>query len=169
MLAYAAVHFSFDPLYGESHTQTGAEIANLFIDAELRPCPESKAALLRYLDPMMEAWRARVTRKATTTMIAIFMRHIGAAGGDRFFAEWKSMNENERVSLLEVAADYEGFSTATKQRIVEALKDPSFDVSEAALKALKALGAPLDTVDLGSPAAELEEGLRFQLQLLFPK
>jgi len=159
-VAYAAVNFGFDPLYGESHTRTGAEVADLFVDPELQPCAESRAALEHHLEPLFAAWRKRVTEKASTTMMGILMRHLGARGADRFYEEWERMSDNERYNLLKTTADAPGsFAPATRKRIVAALLSGSFDVRGAAFDALEKLGAPLEGVDIVVPEKELRAAL----------
>lgn len=162
-VAYAGANFGFDPLYGEAHTRTGAEVADLFVDPKLKACPESRAALNHHMERLLKAWRGRVTEKATTTMMAIFLRHLGAPGMDRMFSEWDAMSPRERFNLLKLAADMEGPSTGTKRRIVDALLADSMEVREAAKEALEALGAPVGGLEVAAPERELErelEGLR---------
>ena len=163
-VTFATVNFGFDPLYGESHTRTSQEVADLFLDPELRPCPESEAATRKHLEALLRAWRARVTKKATTTLIAILLRHLGPAGGDRMFSEWKNMDETERTNLLLLAAEYEDFSTATRVQMVHALRSGSIEVREAALKALEAQGAPVAGIDIGARDEDLRESLEALLK-----
>ncbi|MHC4959833.1 MAG: hypothetical protein ACYTGN_15830 [Planctomycetota bacterium] len=159
-VAYASVNFGFDPLYGSSHTRTGAEVADLFIDPELPACAESKAALNKHLEPLIAAWRKRVTEKATTTMMAIFVRHLGASGADRLFLEWEHMSDSERYNLLKTTVDApRPFAPATRKRMVDALLATSFDVRGAAFDALEKRGAPLKGIDIVVPEKELREAL----------
>ena len=158
-VTYATVNFGFDPLYGAGHTRTGQKIAELFLDPELRPGPESKAAAQRYLEPLVGAWRKRVTPKATTTMVAILLRHLGPAGGDRMFREWEGMDEAERASLLLLAAEYEGLSPASRLRMVRALGSGSIEVRGAALRALRHQGAPVRGIDIAARDEDRRDSL----------
>ena len=159
-VAYAGAHSSFDPLFGDSHTKTGAEVSDLFMDAQLRSCAASKKALKDNMDAMLGAWRKRVTEKASTSMMGIINRHMGAAGIDRLFGEWGRMSAEERYNLLRQAGDNEGLASASKKLIVESLLADSIETRVAALEALEALGAPVKEVEVAAPEEELREDIK---------
>ncbi len=159
-VAYAGVHFSFDPLFGDSHTQTGAEISDLFMDPQLPACKESREALEAHMETMLSAWRKRVTEKASTSMMGIVIRHVGAAGVDRLFGEWDRMSKSEKFNLLSQAGDHRGLATASKKLIVESLLADLIETREAALEALNGLGAPVADVEIGAPDEELREAVK---------
>jgi hypothetical protein len=155
----AGVHFSFDRAYGDSHTITGVEIADFFSTEEFPVTAESRAALEKHLEASIEAWRRRVTDKATSNFFGIHIRHLGAAAVDRFLGEWEGMHPDERYDLLRRAERVEGLSAASRSRVVEALLDPGLDVREAAAGVLRAQGAPLGDLDASAPEGRIRAAL----------
>lgn len=158
-VAYAGVHFSFDPAYGDSHTITGVEVSDFFSLGEFPVTEESKAALQEHLEASIAAWRKRVTDKSTSMFFGIHLRHLGAVAADRFLREWEGMNADERYDLLKRTEDVEGLSPAGRLRVVEALLDTSLDVRAAAVETLEALGAPLGELDGSAREEEIRAAL----------
>jgi len=153
----AAVHFSFDPVYEESHTRTGEEIADFL--STTPAAPEVRDALSRRLEPLLGRWRARVTPKSTSTFFGIVLRHLGDAGALRLLREWEGMREEERIDLLERLARLEEASRATLLGVLDRATDPSLDVRDSALRALARQGAPVGDLD----GSAREEALRAAL------
>ena len=156
VIVAAGIHFSFDPAYGDSHTATGVEISDFLTDARVPVCTESTDAMRRHLPALLEQWRGRVTRKASSTFFGTVLRHLGAEGGEALAAEWEGLDEDERYDLLKRLAEEERAGPGARTRIVDALLDPSLDVRRAAFDALEGLGAPVGDLD---PSAR-EETLR---------
>ncbi len=157
--ASAAVPWAFERAWGDSHTLTGEEVGDFFSEAEWPACPEATAAVARHLEPLVLRWRRRVTDKASSMFFGIVLRHMGAAGAKRLFAEWERMHEDERVDLLKRSIDVEGLGEEGRRCAVAALLDPSQEVREAAVEALEARGAPLQGVDASSPDAAIRAAL----------
>jgi hypothetical protein len=121
------------------------------MDPQLAPNPDSAAALEHHIDAMLRAWRGRVTEKASTSMMGILIRHLGAAGAARMFGEWKGMSASERFNLLKQTGGVDDPPPALKTAVVEALRDESFEVRGAALDALQELGAPVGELEIVAP------------------
>ncbi len=152
----AGVHFSFDPLYAESHTRTGEEISDFL--AQALPSTDTAAALGRFLEPLLERWRARVTDKSTSTLFGIVLRHRGAAGAASLLREWPGMREDERVDLIERLAWVDA-DRPLLEALVDALTDTSAEVRASALKSLRKQGAPVEGLDASMREEELRPGL----------
>jgi len=159
VIAQAGVHFSFDPVYKDSHTQTGVEVSGLFTDANVPPEPASRAAIERHLEAMIGRWRGRVTPRATSTFFGIVLRHLGPAGAERLSAEWEAMDADERYDLLKRLADEESAGPAARGRMVDGLLDYSLEVRDAAYEALLAHGAPTGDLDPSARDSEIERRL----------
>jgi len=155
-LVYAGVHFSFVPVYEASHPGTGESLAEFFSDAEMPACDESTAAFERHIDVLMDKWRARVTRKATSLYFGNLLRHMGPEVADRLYAEWDGMDSNERYDLLRRTEDNDTLGAAARTRLVEALLDDSYEVREATVENLRALGAPIGDLDASAQESRLE-------------
>jgi hypothetical protein len=145
-------HFAFDPVYAESHTRTGEELADFLSQAPVTP--ELVAAVERHLEPLLAAWRGRVTDKSTSTLFGIVLRILGVGGGARLVREWDGMREEERVDLLERFA-WMDLDRPLLRHAAAALLDPSPIVRRSAHKALLKQGAPLQGVDPSAREAEL--------------
>lgn len=158
--ALAGVHFSFDPLYGQSHTRTGEEIADFF--SETPPNGATAAAIGSVLEPLLAKWRGRVTEKSTSTLFGIVLRHLGSPGGERLLREWEGMREEERIDLLERLGRLEPPSPALLGAMVDRTLDPSLDVRESAFRALRRQGAPVGDLD----GSAREEEIRRQIPAL---
>jgi len=158
-VAYAGVHFSFDPLYGDAHTATSTEVSDFFLDPEMTPSGESRRSILKHLDELLAGWRRRVTEKASTSLFGALLRHLGAEGATRLFAEWKHMSDTERYNLLKQVGELDDLGPTHRRRIVDALLDPSFEVREAAFESLQKLEAPLGDTEVGLPEEELRKSL----------
>jgi len=157
--ASAAVPWAFARAWGDSHTLTGEEVGDFFSEAEWPACPEATAAVSRHLEALVAKWRRRVTDKASSMFFGIVLRHMGAPGAKRLFAEWERMHEDERVDLLKRSIDVEGLGEEGRRCAVGALLDPSEEVRAAAVEALDARGAPLHGVDASSPDAAIRAAL----------
>ncbi|MHC4548938.1 MAG: hypothetical protein ACYTEZ_09180 [Planctomycetota bacterium] len=158
-IAAAGIHFAFEPLYGDSHTATGVEVGDFFGDAKFPVNDASRGALARHLPALIEQWRGRTSDKSTSAFCGIVLRHLGAPGGDVLFGEWERMHVDERYDLLQRAADQEALGPVARRRIVDAVLDPSWEVREAAFKALRAHAAPLGDLDASARDEEIEAGL----------
>ncbi len=154
-LAVAAVHFVFDPAYGDAHTETSVDVGDFFADAGFPPCAESQVALARHLDALLVAWRARVTRKGTSSFFGVVLRHLGAQGGEALAREWTGMDAEERKDLLLRLKDQEELLAGARLALVAGLLDPSLDVREAAAAALRKQGAPVLDLDPSAPDEEM--------------
>lgn len=150
-LALAFANFAFDPSYEDAHTRTSLEVGDFFADGRFPPCAESRAAFERHLPGMLEAWRDRVTRKGTSSFFGIVLRHLGAAGGEALVREWPGMDAEERKDLLLRLKDEEDLLVGARLGLVAALLDPSLEVREAALAALRKQGAPVPLLDPSTP------------------
>jgi len=158
-LARLAAAFAFDRAWGDAHTNTGVVVTDFFASAEVRPCPESDAALRAHLGAILGEWRQRVTDKGSSTFFGIVMRHMGSDGTAMLLAEWPRMNADEREDLLRRVAYEDEASPAVRRGVVAALLDDSFDVRDAAHQALRAHGAPLRELDASARDAEVEKAL----------
>lgn len=159
VIAMAGVHFSFDPVYGESHTDTGVEVGDFFGQAIFPVCEESRASLRKTLPALLEQWRRRTTDKGTSSFFGIVLRHLGEEGAEVLFGEWAGLNEDERYDLLKRAAHQEAIGPAARRRTVEAILDVSIDVREAAFEALEAHGAPVGELDASARDRDIEKGM----------
>ncbi len=155
-LAVVAVNFVFDPAYGDAHTETSVDVGDFFAGAEFPPCDESRAALARHMDELLLAWRARVTRKGSSSFFGVLFRHIGPAAGEALVREWAGMDAEERKDLLLRLKDQEEILPGARLKLVEGLLDPSLDVREAAAAALRKQGAPVAELDPSAPDEEME-------------
>jgi len=153
----AGVHFSFDPAYGDSHTGTGVEISDFMTDPRVPVCTESEAAMRKHLPALLERWRKRATRKASSTFFGTVLRHLGEEGGEALAGEWDGMDEDERYDLVKRLGDEEAVGPAARTRLVEALLDPSLEVRKACGGALEALGAPVGDLDPTARDADLRK------------
>jgi hypothetical protein len=158
-IAYAGACFSFDPLYEDAPNATQTEVVDFFMHPKVMPSAETRASLEKNFGETLERWRNRVTETASTTFFGIVLRHMGPEGLDRLFGEWERMRENERTSLLRLAAEEEGLGRESRRRMVSALMDPSWEVREAAYDALKRLGAPLGELEITDREEELTKAL----------
>ncbi|MGQ0614717.1 MAG: hypothetical protein ACT4PV_13355 [Planctomycetaceae bacterium] len=152
----AGVHFSFDPLYAESHTRTGEEVSDFL--AQTLPSADTAAALQRFEEPLLERWRARATDKSTSTLFGIVLRHRGAAGAARLLREWPGMREDERVDLIERLGRVEA-DRPLLEALLEALLDTSAEVRSSALRSLRKQGAPVEGLDASMREEEMRPGL----------
>ena len=152
--------FAFDPLYGDAHTETSVDVGDFFADARFPPCAASRAAIEHHLPDLLAAWRARVTRKGTSTFFGIVLRHLGAEGADALVREREGLDEEERKDLLLRLKDQEDLGEGARLALVEGLLDPSFEVREAALRALGKQGAPVGGLDPASPDEEMAAASR---------
>jgi len=150
-LVVALANTSFDPAYGDAHTETCVDVGDFFADARVPPCPESRAAFTRHLPELLAAWGARVTRKGTSAFFGIVLRHLGPAGGEALAAQWGGMDAEERKDLLLRLGDEEDLLEGARLVLVTGLLDPSIEVREAALQALGKQGAPLEGLDASTP------------------
>ncbi len=155
-LAVVAVNFVFDPAYGDAHTETSVDVGDFFAGAEFPPCEESRAALARHLDGLLAAWRARVTRKGSSSFFGVLLRHLGAPAGEALVREWPSMDAEERKDLLLRFKDQEEILGGARLKLVDGLLDPSLDVREAAAAALRKQGAPVADLDASAPDDQME-------------
>jgi hypothetical protein len=158
-IAYAGACFSFDPLYEDAPNATQTEVVDFFMHPKVMPSAETRASLEKNFDDTLERWRNRVTESASTTFCGIVLRHMGREGLDRLFNEWERMRENERTSLLRLAADEETLGPRSRGRMVSALLDPSLEVREAAYESLKRLGAPLGELEITDREEDLAKAL----------
>jgi hypothetical protein len=156
-LAVVVVEFAFDPVYEDAHTETSMDVGDFFADAQFPPCAESQAAVRRHLPGMLQAWRARVTRKGTSTFFGMVLRHLGAEGGEALVKEWPGLDAEERKDLLLRLKDQEELLEGARLALVAGLLDPSFDVREAAAAALRKQGAPVLDLDPSAPDEEMAE------------
>lgn len=154
-LALVLARFAFDPAYEDAHTETCVDVGDFFADARLPPCAESSAAFEKHLPLMLAAWRARVTRKGTSTFFGVVLRHLGADGAEALARERGGMDEEERKDLLLRLKDEEELREGARLALVEGLLDPSLDVREAAVRALVKQGAPVEGLDPSAPDAEM--------------
>jgi hypothetical protein len=154
-LAVVAVNFVFDPAYGDAHTETSVDVGDFFADAGFSPCAESQAALARHLPPLLVAWRARVTRKGSSSFFGVVLRHLGAEGAEALVLEWGGMDAEERKDLLLRLKDQEELLEGARLKLVAGLLDPSMDVREAAVAALRKQGAPVEGLDSSVPDDEM--------------
>lgn len=154
-LAFVAVYFVFDPAYGDAHTETSVDVGDFFADAGFPPCAESQAALARHLPGLLVAWRARVTRKGTSSFFGVVLRHLGAQGGEALVREWAGMDAEERKDLLLRLKDEEDLLEGARLALVDGLLDPSLDVREAAVAGLRKQGAPVEDLDPSAPDDEM--------------
>jgi hypothetical protein len=159
VIAMAGVHFSFDPAYGESHTETGVEVGDFFGQAVFPVCEESRASLRKSLPAALEQFRKRVTDKATSSFFGIVLRHLEKEGAELLFPEWAGLNDDERYDLLKRVADQEALGPVARRHAVEALLDASIDVREAAFEALGAHKAPLGDLDPSARESDIEKGM----------
>lgn len=159
VIAEAGVHFSFDPVYGDSHADTGVEVGDFFAEAIFPVCEESRASLRKTLPAWIEQWRRRATGKGSSSFFGVVLRHLGREGAELLFREWKGMNEDERYDLLKRVADQEALGPVARRHTVEALLDESYDVREAAFQALEAHQAPLGDLDASARESDIEKGM----------
>lgn len=159
-LALVLARFAFDPLYGDAHTETSVDVGDFFADARFPPCAASRAAIERHLPELLAAWRARVTRKGTSTFFGIVLRHLGEEGGEALAREREGLDEEERKDLLLRLKDQEELGEGARLALVEGLLDPSLDVREAALRALGKQGAPVEGLDPATPDDEMAAAAR---------
>jgi len=159
-VVYATIHFAFEAVYEASHPGVAESLVEFFSDDRVLASDESEAAFRRYLEPLVEKWRGRVTRKASSMFFGNLLRHVGADAANRLFREWDDMDENERVDLLRRAAYLdEGLDRGARTRAIDALLDDSMEVREAAWSLLSGLSAPLGDLDAGSRDEEIEKVL----------
>ncbi len=147
LIAYAGVHFAFDPVYGEAYTHTGSEIGDFFTDPGFQPRAETAVALGKQLPAYLAQWRRRSTDRATSTFFGIVLRHLGAPGAVALVGEFAGCNEDERYDLLARLRREDELLPPARQCLVGALTDESYDVREAAFSALEAHQAPIDGLD----------------------
>ncbi|MHC4938606.1 MAG: hypothetical protein ACYTHK_06525 [Planctomycetota bacterium] len=158
-IVFCGIHFSFEPVYGASHPGAGESLGEFFSDPEITACAESEAAFRNHLDAMMEKWRGRVTRKASSLFFGNLLRHIGPDVADVLYREWKGMDANERIDLLRRTAGMEELGRIGRQQAVNALLDDSMEVREAAFDLLADLSAPLGDLDASSRDEDVEKAL----------
>jgi len=151
VVAEAGANFIFDRAYGDAHTETGVDIGEFFGEAQFTPCAESRAALRRHLPELLAAWRARVTRKGSSSFFGVLLRHLGPEAGEALAAEWGELDADERFDLLERFGEEEALGPGARRLLVEALLDPSMEARESALRALAAQDAPVEGVDASAP------------------
>jgi hypothetical protein len=154
VLAVVLARFAFDPAYGDAHTETGMDVGEFFADPKVPPCASSRAAFERHLGEMLQAWRARVTRKGTSSFFGIVLRHLGAEGAEALVREG-GMDTEERKDLFLRLKDEEDLREGARMALVDGLLDPSIEVREAALSALSEQGAPVGGLDASSPDREI--------------
>ena len=156
-IAYAGVHFSFEPLFGEAPTSTAVDVGEYMIkDAPL--CPEAEEAVERYLEPLIERWRKRVATNATSATFGYVLRFMGPRGADRLFLEWERMDADERVSLLNHVA-YGDLTKKGLESIARAMLEEDLDVRRNAIEALEQHGAPVLEIDASSRESEIRKVL----------
>ncbi len=148
-------HFAFDPAYGDAHTETSIDAGDFFGDPKIPPCAESRAAFRRHLPELLAAWRARVTRKGTSTFFGVVLRHLGAEGGEALVLERGGMDGEERKDLLLRLKDEEEIGQGARLALVDGLLDPSLEVREAAFRGLEKQGAPVEGLDPSARDAEI--------------
>jgi hypothetical protein len=153
-LAFALVYFAFDPVYGDAHTETSEDLGSFFGAPELPPNAESRAAVAHHLPALLRAWRARVTRKGTSTFFGLVLRHLGADGAEALALERHGLDEEERKDLLLRLGEEETLRERARMALVGGTADASVDVRKAALTALRKQGAPVEDLD---PLASDEE------------
>lgn len=156
-LAVVVAEFAFDPAYEDAHTETSMDVGDFFADARFPPCAESRAAVERHLPGMLRAWRARVTRKGTSTFFGVVLRHLGAEGGEALVREWPGLDAEERKDLLLRLKDQEEIHEGARLALVAGLLDPSLEVREAAVAALRKQGAPVAGLDPSAPDEEMAD------------
>jgi hypothetical protein len=155
-LALVLARFAFDPAYGDAHTETSIDAGDFFGDPGIPPCAESRAAFRKRLPEMLRAWRARVTRKGTSTFFGVVLRHLDAEGGEALVLERGGMDAEERKDLLLRLKDEEEIRQGARLALVEGLLDPSFEVREAAWRGLSKQGAPVEDLDPSARDADIE-------------
>jgi hypothetical protein len=155
-LALVLARFAFDPAYGDAHTETSIDAGDFFGDPNVPPCAESRDAFRNRLPELLAAWRARVTRKGTSTFFGVVLRHLGAEGGEALVPERGGMDAEERKDLLLRLKDEEEIRQGARLALVEGLLDTSFDVREAAWRGLSKQGAPVDGIDPSARDADIE-------------
>lgn len=155
-LALVLARFAFDPAYGDAHTETSVDVGDFFGDARFPPCAESRDAFRSHLPEMLLAWRARVTRKGTSTFFGVVLRHLGAEGGEALVRERGGMDAEERKDLLLRLKDQETIGEGARLALVDGLLDASFEVREAALRGLAKQGAPVEGIDPSARDRDLE-------------
>ena len=158
-IVYTAVHFSFEPVYEASHPSTSESLSEFFSDPNIRSCEESRLAFERYAEPVLERWRKRVTRKASSMLFGNMLRHLGPPAAEMLFAEWEGMDADERYDLLRRAQTVDPLGRVSRTAIVNALLDDSYDVRGAAAELLARLEAPLGDLDDSSADEEIEKAL----------
>ena len=159
MIVNASANFAFDPVYGDSDTATGAEIAELMTDDKVLPDAHSCAAVVKHLPALIERWRGRAATFASSTFFGIALRYAGDPGAELVFAEWARMREEERFDILKRIADEDRVGPNARAAMVTGLLDNSMDVREAAYDALKTHGAPVQGFDSSSRDLEIERAL----------
>jgi hypothetical protein len=153
-LALVLARFAFDPAYGDAHTETSIDAGDFFGDPGIPPCAETRTAFRRRLPELLAAWRARVTRKGTSTFFGVVLRHMGAEGGEALVLERGGMDAEERKDLLLRLKDEEQIGPSARLALVEGLLDPSLEVRQAAFRGLEKQGAPVEGLD---PSARDED------------
>jgi hypothetical protein len=156
-LALVLARFAFDPAYGDAHTETSIDVGDFFGEPQIPPCAESRAAFRDRLPEMLLAWRARVTRKGTSTFFGVVLRHMGAEGGEALVLERRGMDAEERKDLLLRLKDEEEIRQGARLALVEGLLDPSFEVREAAWRGLSKQGAPVEGIDPSARDRDIAE------------
>ncbi len=156
-IAYAGVHFSFDPLFGEAPTSTSVDVGEYMIKGATL-CPEAVAAVERYLEPLIERWRKRVATNATSATFGYVLRFLGTRGADRLFAEWGRMDTDERVALLDHVA-YGDLSKKGLESVARAMLEKDLDVRRNAIEALEQHGAPVLEIVASSRESEIKKTL----------
>ncbi|MEM7504958.1 MAG: hypothetical protein AAF417_23230 [Pseudomonadota bacterium] len=147
LIAYAGVHFAFDPVYGEAYTHTGAEVGDFFTDVEFRPNEMTAAALRKHLAGLTAQWKRRSTDRATSTFFGIVLRHLEMEGAAALTLLYDGCNGEERLDMVERFRHMDETNVPVRGVLVKALKDESYDVRVAAFGALEAHEAPLDGLD----------------------
>ena len=156
-IAYAGVHFSFDPIFGEAPTSTSVDVGEYMIKGAPL-CPEAVAAAERYLEPLIERWRKRVATNATSATFGYVLRFLGPRGADRLFDEWGRMDADERVALLDHVA-YGDLSPKGLESVARAMLEKDLDVRRNAIEALEQHGAPVLEIDASSRESEIRKTL----------
>jgi hypothetical protein len=158
-IVFAAVHFSFDPIYEASHPGAGESLGEFFSDPEITACPASERAYAMHMDAILVKWRARVTRKASSLFFGNVLRHLGQPGAIRLFGEWAGMDENERTDLLKRCRMVDDLGPRILGPAVEAMLDESYEVRDAAFELLVSCEAPLGDLDSSSQDESIEKRL----------
>ena len=156
LIAFAGVHFAFDPVYGEAYTHTGAEVGDFFTDVEFRPNDMTAAALRRNLAGLTAQWRRRSTDRATSTFFGIVLRHLGSEGAAALAALYAEGNDEERLDLVARFEHVDEATVPVRGVLVRALADKSYDVRVAAFAGLEAHEAPLDGLDASAREKDIE-------------